>query len=1019
MMKKHTLALCMAACLMMTGSADYAQAAPPTQARLDASDPTSLFEVSVGRLEYVREGDDAFYRWHIPAGQTSSLTLRKDIPLAYHLPQYERFELQFRVASGAINELRAQAASHISGPRAYKMHQWDIAIFTTPRQQWHRKSIDLSRPSWFPWDDKDGIGREPLFSLFAMALENNTVVELRDMTFRKEMIRLKPDFEIPVTWPVLTRHDDGSATYVITHHLQNTAGRPADITLKRTSQNKAFTIGLYEGEKPPALPAEQYPEQITLSTTANQRVAFHVVAHLPASEAAKMQELEHELLEISFSSPDLENVTWRQHLTRPLSPSLQRQVLMNDSDIAAVRKAIADNNDAVLKALGIPRIFKSADEFLTKELLALPRGNDHVRNNWVGDWRPAERMPEIINTKTKEKEFGTHLAGRTWKEYLGHVGNACENLGLAYLYSGDEKYAEKAIELFNLYARQYQELSWNNNNDSPWAQGPAVLSASRTAAGSSYGSNWYFKGHSRLLSAISGSKAWTPEVKQRVYEGFIMPYVTELMKFDAPISNMSDVTNHNLLLLGIVFDDANLVRHALRNDAGLLSRLTDINMEGFSSEGRSMNYHLAGLNEAVPSLGYAVRSGLKLDLPVDRLTQAIAMPYQRAALTGIIPNSGDMGRGGRVSPVPVADQLYELVPSESWLADVGRGMTIRQIVAGQKPEPDAWKQRLETTPRLFKESGLAILRTGDTPLDQIMVTLDFGRSVFHAHKDRQQFTLQARGKIYSHGPGSLYNVGGGLIRSQDAKLNSFVSQGSLSQNVILVDMQDQLPAIGTLKAWSDKPDFQVAASEVTGIAPGVTHLRAVVLTQGIVFVLDRIGGQQQHTFDFVYHNLGVLSSVGGQGWNTSTPEQPLATISNYQNLIDLKHHQGPGPIHLTWDLTDNLPPARPNTRQTQPAEKPVAKLDLWQLPVAGGAFYTATTGLNNLDTSKMPDTAPSLIQRAQGQQVFFATVLEPNDGQSRIRSIAPAGKDGVTVELTNGSKITVHLDELIQKHGVK
>lgn len=1002
------------------------------------ANPDSLFAISNGSIT-ADPKNPGVYQWRVPAGQTSTLALKADftppsfgqsatqnfgqlLPL---LRQYEKFNLEFRIASGSINNLSLESLGIVSGPRSYKQAQWDLAIFTTAKNQWHHRVLDLARPSWLPWDDKDGLGRGPIFEIKAMALEPDTLIELRGMSFAKDLIRIKPDFESPITWPQLTRHDDGSATYVITQYLQNTAGKPATITATIGDQPEGYETGVFQGNNAPKLPLAEYPKELTLDELGpGKSTTIHVVAHLTASQLKNLPELATSKLAIAFSAQDIAPVTWRTTLTRPLAGDIKRQVLVAEGDVAAVRQAIEKKDAGVLKALKIDQIIQGGDELAAKEFLALPRSQAHVRNNWLGDWRVADRMPEVVNIKTGEKEFGSFLAGRTWKEYLGHRGQACENLALAYLYTGDENYAQAATRLFTLYAQQYEELGWANLNDAPWSDNVATLNASRTGISSSYGSNWYFKGHARLLSAITGSKAWTPELQQKIYRGFVLPYATELMKFPGPISNMADITNHNVLLLGLVFDDANLVNWALNNDAGVLKRLNDINDEGFSSEGRTITYHLAGLTESIPSLGYAVRSGLNIKLPVNRLTAALAMPFERAALNGIIPSYGDAARGLRATPNSLADDVLELAPNEKWLADIGQGSSVPMILSNQRPSPNAWKQKLQTTPKLYREAGLAILRTGETSDDQIMATLDWGRSVFHSHLDRNQITLQAFGKIFSQGPGSLYNVGsGGITRSKDPKLNSFAGSGSLSHNVIMVDQLDQTPAYGNLLAWNDEATMQLAISHVDAIAPGVGHTRALILTEKIIVMLDRIQSDESHTYDFIYHNLGSLTP--GKNWTITPLDIPLGSTANYPNLIDLsaaKSSDGKAsPIHLIWDLTQNILPAKPVRKNAAPAEtepSPVVKLDLWQLNASDGRFYTATTGLNNTDNGNMPDTAPSLLQRVQGKTGFFATILEPNKGSSRIKSVSPAGSDGVTIQFTDGKSLTLNLDTLVKKYGV-
>ena len=199
-------------------------------------------------------------------------------------------------------------------------------------------------------------------------------------------------------------------------------------------------------------------------------------------------------------------------------------------------------------------------------------------------------------------------------------------------------------------------------------------------------------------------------------------------------------------MLGLAFKDANIVRFALLSDPGLLRRLADITADGFSSEGRPLNYHFAAMEEYLSTIGFISRSGMDVEINKKNLAAAVRMPFQRAALNGIVPLTGDSGRGSSIGAIKYADELYEFMP-EAWLKQAGMGTTLSFKIKDEKPENGAWKSLLETKPVLFKDAGFAILRTGDTIEDQIMVTLDYGKNVFHAHLDRNQMTLMAFGKI--------------------------------------------------------------------------------------------------------------------------------------------------------------------------------------------------------------------------------------------------------------------------------
>jgi len=945
------------------------------------------------RLEAVEEAGEPVLRWHLEAGQNAEISLLPDSPAYQHLRDRDRLELEFRIASGQVDSLDLYAKGHVGGPRRYKVHQWTLGILTTPPKVWHARELDLWRPNWFPWDQQDGGPAH--FTLRALPVAPGTVVELRRVRLTRSQIIVKPYFEAPITWPIREDQPDGSVVYKLSIPVLNASGVPTEIRAALTSAHEHFKVTL----EPEGLPAKN-----------GETVTFTATATLPAKSAAPL--LHAETIRIAFSTgddPQNSVATFAMPVVRPLPANLRRSFLLSEAERTQIREKLAAGDEATRKMLDYDKLIAEADAFLKIRLDQIPGSYAHPTNKWPTTGKPpkrfeiGDRMPVVVHPETGELIAGTGVSNQTWKEYLGYSGRITEKIGLAYLATGDEKYAAKAVELMEAYAAQYLGLKWNSMFEPPWSNGPALLSSSRVAGNSTYGTNRLFNMHMRMLALMGDSPSLTPEARERIYTGFVLPYATELTKFPGGISNMTDISNHNLLVLGLVFDDANLVHWALNTDAGLLSRLKDIDADGFSSEGRPLNYHYAAMAEYLPAIAFLRNSGLETGDFKERLLAAIRMPYQRATLWGVVPSTGDCARGQRVANHGLADHLLALYPEETWLLDIGRDSTISarllRAKTGRPADPQGYLKLLETTPRLFREAGLAILRTGDTPETQIMATLDYGRNPMHGHLDRNQITLSAFGRVFTHGVGSLYNAGGGggIVKSDDPKLKSFVGPGSLSQNVIVVDSHDQRPAIGELLAW--KPEQQGVSALVRGIAPGVNHTRSLVLQDGLVVVFDRIESEQTHTFDFVYHNFGTMKP--GSGWKEAPVATPLAGTANYQNLIDLQRLSGTGPVHLEWDLTQEAPrPKKGETADTTPVG-----LALWQLPVSGAEHYTAVTGMNNPNTVKVPDTTPTLITRVPGVKTLtFVTVLEPYREKPTVTGIEG---DAGRVTIRRGAKTVV------------
>lgn len=987
---------------LLAGMSRPVRAAHPAVERFDAHDPASLLVVTNGSITKATVDGKPVLRWTVNAGQTSEISLRREHPLFDRLRYFDRLQFQFRIVSGEIDGMGVRALGHVSGARQYKQHQWNVAIRTTPTGVWHPRDLDLTRPNWFPWDNPDGEGREGYLIFDAIAFGTDTVIELSDVRLVSSALLIKPFYEFPVTWPIKTANADGSITYRMTVSVLNISGQPAEITARVASPHRRFRVAV---------------ENDRATAKASALTDFAISATMSQADIAASPELFSEPMRLAFTAstvPDAE-ATFEMPLVRPLSAGLHRQVVLPAGDVKVIREKIAAGDKDFAKLIEYDRTLKVADEFMEKELRQIPAGHQWPGSNPGLDWVVGSVMPEIVNKKTGEKEYGTLLSGLIWKRYLTYPGYACENLGLAYLMTGDEKYAAKAVELFRLYAQQFGELRWNNAFEVPWLAGQSVQASSRISSGASYGSNIFMKSHMRLLSMIADSPSWSADDRALIYTNFATAYAAELMKFRGGINNQTDLSSHNLALLGIVFDDALMVWQSAASEAGLLARIADIDGDGFSSEGRPIGYQFAGMAEYLPAVVYLDSAGLKLPFDKRKLLLAMRMPYLRATLTGWAPNCGDCARGYKAGLQPLAAHLVSMFPDERWLLDVGGKGTlsskIRTHLAGLKPNPDAWRDLLETKPTLFPEAGFAILRSGTTVEEQIMVTLDYGRANYHIGANRNQIALAAFGALLAHDPGSLYNIGrGGMTLIEDKQLHSFALNHTIGFNVITADMQDQRRAIGRLLAWSGQPEMQAAVSRVDGVYPGANHTRAVVLAEGVIVMLDRIEADAEHTYDFAYHNFGKLDL--GPGWTARATDKPFGTTANFENIKDLQKLTGSGAIRFTWDVTEQH-------AKDSPVRATGASLNLWQLPVSGGEIFSGVTGLSNPNRATYPDYAPSLFHRVKAKTAEFTTVLEPAKGKSRIQSVEAGAKGGVTVIFNDGKKLAVTLDELIRKYPVR
>lgn len=992
---------------LMLGILTSTFAAHPIVENLHDYPVEELLYLKNGSVEAASLDGRKAWRWKVNTGQSGDLAIRSEHELFDRLRYYDRLQFEYRIVSGEVSSISFNAVGHVSGPRQYKVHNQRIALVTTERKVWHQTELDLADAYWFPWDKPDGEGETGYFTFNALAIAPDTVIELRDVRLVRGLLYLKRDFQSPVTWPQKTENEDGSVTYTLDFGLLNTSGRPTSITAKVTSANQVFKTSL---------------DNEAIEVKASQIASFKVTATMSKAALDASEELFAEPLRLEFATSHRPEATtrWAGRLVRPLSKGLRRQVMIATGDLELIRQQLSAGDDEMRKIVNYDRVVARADELVGKTLQTIPQSYNHVRNGYPNPWMPGNIMSEAVNPQTGERRIGDATAGAVWREYLAYSGQATYYNGLAYAFTQDEKYARKAIKLMRLYAQQYAQHKWHVLFDVPWFPGPPIQSSSRIASNSSYGSNWEFKWHCKMLSLIADSPSWTDADRKFVYEGWVRPYATELVKLNASISNQTDITNHNLLLLGLAFDDALIVWNATLRDCGLVSRLKDIDEDGFSSEGRPLNYHGAAADEYLPSVTHLENSGLKINYGRERILAAIRMPYERAALNGLVPNTGDCGRGQGAGPSNLADVVVSLAPDAKWLMDIGQGSSISASLQRYRSKSKAitpnWTKLLSTKPRLFGSAGLAILRSGDTADTQVMVTLDYGRSVFHSALDRNQITLTAFGRIFTHGTGSLYNAGsGGIQYNQDPKLKSFIDgRVSLSNNVLVVDQRSQLPTVGKLLAWSETDDFQVAVSRLDGLYPGVSHTRGVVLTKRIVIVFDQIRSEQEHSYDLVYHNFGDLKF--GDDWSAAVTG-PLGSTANYDNIVSPRALTGKGPLQATWDMTRQYPYWNKSLKVDETKLPPI-HLKFVQLAPEGCQFFTGITGLNNTNTKIISDEAPTLISRLKSMDADFVSVLEPFKEESRVAEVIRKELNGISVRLTDGSVIATSLDELLDTHKV-
>jgi hypothetical protein len=95
------------------------------------ADPGAMWTATNSRVDPAVGDGGVTYRWHLEAGQTATLSVRQDHELLPRLRHYDYAGFEFRIAAGSIGDAKFDMLGHVSGPRQYKIHNWQMAVRTT------------------------------------------------------------------------------------------------------------------------------------------------------------------------------------------------------------------------------------------------------------------------------------------------------------------------------------------------------------------------------------------------------------------------------------------------------------------------------------------------------------------------------------------------------------------------------------------------------------------------------------------------------------------------------------------------------------------------------------------------------------------------------------------------------------------------------------------------------------------------------------------------------------------------
>jgi len=402
---------------------------------------------------------------------------------------------------------------------------------------------------------------------------------------------------------------------------------------------------------------------------------------------------------------------------------------------------------------------------------------------------------------------------------------ALRNSAWLYDRTGDRKYLDKGTAILLRYAEVFPKLQ------KEWASKRVERISNGIIVGNTLGlgwlmvgmrSPWYFPARPVLDSFDLLAKDMSPEARQKIIEGFIVPAAIQMSNHYVGFSNMEDVIAYPVMYAGIVARNWPLVARAYSGPLGLLEQIKwAFDDDGLCGEG---HYHTASLAPIFWSMELLYRLGI--DHYDERFYKIVFSPAAEA-----------MGFTWNKGPAAYLDFLKE------------QRFAGKPFLAKLPPPTDG-----------LHLSSATRLRWKGTE-----VMMNWGASIFRGSHDYCSLS------ITSESSPQLRSIGGGSY-----------NHSSFGQSIIIVDeeLQKSVPA-KVLSVDVEGPVQHVMATSDKHY-PGAVITRTFALIADGVLVVDRVRNDKPRTVDWYLKGAGSTISVPTEdrrgSWTTKADNKTAGIV---------------------------------------------------------------------------------------------------------------------------------------------
>ena len=505
----------------------------------------------------------------------------------------------------------------------------------------------------------------------------------------------------------------------------------------------------------------------------------------------------------------------------------------------------------------IIRQLRQAEDALKHGVVFPPEGGQH--NQWYQCDDCQIALEKVDDTHHRCPKCGKIYTGYPYDSVIYgqkhyRLTRDMEACAWAFAITGEQKYAQRVRNVLVGYAERYMSYPYHSANmgkktDTPSASGGHVFEQTLNEAG------WMFPVCNAYdLTRISS--VYSESDHKSIREDLLLKVYENIARHKAGKSNWQTYHNSAFMLIGGVLNEVDLVRQAIEDkENGFYYQMQASVLPGGMWYENSWSYHFYTLGAVETIVETARRLGIDLySVPQVKEMYMVAMDYRM--IDGTLPRFGD----ATITSIP--GQLYESAyhhwKDPLFLSVLPKLPTWDSILYGRTEDSKPVKEPAELK-SIFKEgAGHAILRTSAQAFPKSLrgnssAVMTFGPfGGFHGHFDKLSFVYFALGRELGYDPGRAKSQAYRLPIHRDWY------RATTSHNTVMVDKKSQEGVEGRSDLFISSPELSASSAYIDQAYEGITHRRLLILRPDFLVILDILKSDdgREHTFDWLYHNLG-------------------------------------------------------------------------------------------------------------------------------------------------------------------